>query len=326
MPDDHTPRRRLLPAIALFFLSPLIAEFLLGNQPITELPALALLAPMYGGGALLIREVTRRTGRGWPTMVLLAAAYGVVEEGLIDQMLWNPHYGGFDMRHAYAQTYVPALGTSVAMVQDVLSMHTIWSICVPIAIVETFGRDHTRPWLGPVGVTLTGALFVAASVFLAAAQAGSEHFMASPAQFAGSAAVIVALIAAGLLLGRRPARTADTDAPRPWPVAAASFAVSGLYWNREMLLPVSDRIVAVAWCVLAAALTVVCVRWSRRSGWGPAHRLALAGGALLTYVWVGFTHARDMGVPTTTGLLGNAIFGTAAVLLLAAAARAAAPR
>jgi hypothetical protein len=34
-------------------------------------------------GALLIREVARRTGCGWPTIVVLALAFGVLEEGLL---------------------------------------------------------------------------------------------------------------------------------------------------------------------------------------------------------------------------------------------------
>ncbi len=69
----------MVPAIALYFLAPLVAEYLLGDFPLTYLPLLLLLAPMYGGGALLIREVTRRLGRGWPTMMVLALAYGVFE-------------------------------------------------------------------------------------------------------------------------------------------------------------------------------------------------------------------------------------------------------
>ena len=69
--------RRLLPALGLFFLAPLIAEFLLGNLPITMLGSLVVLAPLYGGGALLIREVARRTGRGWASIVVLALAYGI---------------------------------------------------------------------------------------------------------------------------------------------------------------------------------------------------------------------------------------------------------
>lgn len=44
---------RIAPAVILFFLAPLVAEFLLGNLPITMLSSLVVLAPMYGGGALL---------------------------------------------------------------------------------------------------------------------------------------------------------------------------------------------------------------------------------------------------------------------------------
>jgi hypothetical protein len=74
--------RRVAPAFVLFFLSPLVAEFLLGDFTLAAIGYLVLLAPMYGGGALLVRELTRRAGRGWPTIVLLALAYGVLEEGI----------------------------------------------------------------------------------------------------------------------------------------------------------------------------------------------------------------------------------------------------
>ena len=56
-------KRGIWPALGLVFVAPLVAEFLLGNLPIKLLPALIVLAPMYGGGALLIRESVRRTGR-----------------------------------------------------------------------------------------------------------------------------------------------------------------------------------------------------------------------------------------------------------------------
>jgi hypothetical protein len=75
------------------------SEFLLGNLPITLLAGLVLLAPMYGGGALLIREITRRAGRGVPTMLLLGTAYGLLEEGIATQSLsqrgtrWPPRRG-----------------------------------------------------------------------------------------------------------------------------------------------------------------------------------------------------------------------------------------
>lgn len=63
--------KRISPAIGLFFLSPLIGEFLLGNLAIDALLSGLFSVPLYGGGALLIREVTRRAKWGWTTMILL---------------------------------------------------------------------------------------------------------------------------------------------------------------------------------------------------------------------------------------------------------------
>lgn len=80
-------RRPIFLAMSLVLLSPLVGEWLLGNQSIANLGGVFLLMPMYGCGALLIREASRHFGRGWPTIFLLAAAYAVLEEGPIDQML-----------------------------------------------------------------------------------------------------------------------------------------------------------------------------------------------------------------------------------------------
>src|ERR1700722_19725235 len=66
--EAHMPKpyRSISAAVTLFFLAPIVAEFLLGDFPATWLPLLIILSPMYGGGALLIREFTRRAGRRWP--------------------------------------------------------------------------------------------------------------------------------------------------------------------------------------------------------------------------------------------------------------------
>ncbi len=325
MNRSHVGRHRFLLAIGLFLLSPLVGEFLLGNLPITDLPSLILLAPMYGAGALLVREVARRSGRGWPTMVLLAAAYALIEEGLIDEMLWNPHYGDTDMGAAYAATHVAFLGTSVQELQDVLAVHTVWSICVPIAIIETFSRDRTRPWLGKPGLAVTAAVFMAGSVFLAVAQIHSEHFTA-PARFAQATVAIVALIVTAFLISRRRAPGTEAAAPRPWAVGAVAFVFSSLYWVASGLLPdtgpMTPWLIVGAGFALAGGAVAVVTHWSHRRGCGAAHRLALASGTLLTYVWAGFTQSWDIGVPRTTAVIGSAIFSAAAIILLALAARA----
>src|ERR1035438_4895703 len=125
---DPTPaqwKQSVLPAIGLFFLAPLVAEFLLGNLSITMLSALIVLAPSYGGGALLIRELVRRSGRGWPTMVLLALAYGILEEAFTTQSLFNPNYLSLNM-HLLQPAYIPALGIGGWWTVFVLALHTVW--------------------------------------------------------------------------------------------------------------------------------------------------------------------------------------------------------
>jgi hypothetical protein len=306
--------------LALFFLPPLVGEYLLGNTPVTDLGSLLLLAPMYGGGALLIREIARRTGRGWPTMILFAAAYALLEEGPIDMMLWNPHYGGADLAAAYPGTFIPFLGTSGELLQDTLAVHTIWSICIPIAIVETFSRDRTRPWLRNPGLAGVAVMFVLATVGLSAAQIAESRFVATPPELAWCAAAIAGLIVLGFLAGRRPASRQGCTVPRPWMVGTATFAVTTLYWLRQSL-PVPRWVTVGAACALFAVAAVLCARWSRSRRWGPAHRLAVAGGALLTYVWLGFINAQGLPIPRATALSGSVVLGTGAIVLLIMAAR-----
>jgi hypothetical protein len=92
--------RRIAPALGLFFLAPLVAEYLLGNIAVSAIAGMLVLAPMYGGGALLIREAARRTGRSWPAIILLASAYGVLQPGLLDQSLFNPSFEDYNFQSA----------------------------------------------------------------------------------------------------------------------------------------------------------------------------------------------------------------------------------
>lgn len=74
----------------LYFV-PWVAEVLFGATPLSRMGALLVVAPLYGGGAILIRELARRRGTGWGSIFLLGAAYGVIEEGLAIQSIFNPN-------------------------------------------------------------------------------------------------------------------------------------------------------------------------------------------------------------------------------------------
>ena len=56
-------------------------------------------------------------------MFLLALAYGVIEEGLVTQTLFNPSYYGLDLLR---ETHVPAFGIGVWWTLFVLTLHTVW--------------------------------------------------------------------------------------------------------------------------------------------------------------------------------------------------------
>ena len=133
--------------------SAVTAEFLLGDQylsggsPAGQVAELVLYVAFYGSAAVVIREVARRSGRGWPTMLLLALAFGVVEEGLLTQSLFNPDYLGL---HKLSFGYLPALGIGLPWTIFVLTLHVVWSLATPIAVAESVFPEE-EPWLGPRG-------------------------------------------------------------------------------------------------------------------------------------------------------------------------------
>ena len=193
-------KRGIWPALGLVFVAPLVAEFLLGNLPIKLLPALIVLAPMYGGGALLIREVVRRTGRGWPSILLLGMAYGIFEEAYTTQSLFNPNYLKLNLG-LLTPAYIPSLGIGAWWTLWMLMVHGIWSISTPIALVEACVPDRARtPWLGRVGLVVVALVFLFGACASTAIGYKQDHYLASMVQFAGAAVVIVLLVVAAFLI------------------------------------------------------------------------------------------------------------------------------
>nr|WP_055506225.1 hypothetical protein [Nonomuraea pusilla] len=314
--------RRILPALGLALLSPLVAEFLLGDFPLTHLPFLVMLAPTYGGAAVVIREVARRKGLGWPAIVLMALAYGVLEEGVMTMSLFNPDYAG---QRLLDPGYVPFLGIGVPWTLFVLGLHTVWSVCVPIALVEELAGDRrTTPWLGRAGLGVTAALATLGAVAVTVFSYGNGHFLASAPQLTAVAVIVAGLVAAAFRLPSAPPAPGRA-APSPWTVFAAALAAGGLFELSTLAdLPVWAVITTLA--AAEAGIAVLVLRWSAGRGWGGGHRVALAGGALLTYAW----HAFFSGplVPTTPAmnLASHVVFGAGAVALLLVAARRTARR
>lgn len=329
-----TASRPLRPVLGLFLLAPFTGEFLLGNLTVADIGLGVVLAPLYGCGALLVRELGRRGG-GWPAMFLLAAAYALIEEGPVDQLLWNRSYAGAD--NLSGDSYLPALGMSVELTQTVLALHTVWSVCVPIAIVETLAAGRrTTPWLGRNGLTVIAALYALGAGLVFWGNYAEERFLASPAQLAGAGVVIATLVAAAFLVRSRPpapdaaapgtkeAAGAARTAPSPWWAGAAALAATSAYWGPLVLVAADwyEWIGVAVWFAVAGLGGALVTRWSRRPGWNQRHRFALAAGATLTYVWTAFPLRPESGGPPALDLAGNIVCGAVAITVLSLAARA----
>lgn len=313
--------RRLGPAVGLFFLAPLVAEFLLGDLPINMLGVLVILAPLYGGGALLIREFVRRSGRGWPSIFVLAFSYAVLEEAFTTQTLFNPNYLGLNL-HLLAPAYVSALGIGVWWTIFVLTLHTVWSISTSVGLAESLVPERaTRPWLGRVGLGVVSILFVLAAVASTryAVEHDRYHFVASKAQFLSAAIICVLAIGTAFLLPkRRVSARASGYLPGPWLVGCVALAAGSIF----LLIPNKWGWFAVAlYLILDVLVITLIVPWSHRLVWNSRHRLALAGGAALAYAWHAFIQNPAVGKAGVIDRVGNGLFFVGLVIILAMASR-----
>lgn len=315
-PAPRPPRRRhLVPALGLLVLAPWVGEFLLGNLALRELIALPFLIPLYGGGALLIRESARRAGRGWPSILLLGLAYGVIQAGLVDQSLFNPSFQGLDFQRV---TPIPGLGISAYHAISFIVGHAVWSISVPIAIVELLTPDsRASPWLGRVGLATTALFYLLGCALLALGLYQEEQFLAAPMQLAGAAGTGIALIIAAFALKPRPAPQTSRPVPRPWLLGMGVFVGTSVFFARpeNWLGGVIMGLVLLGLGALAVAY------WSRQPGWRLQHQFAVVAGTILTYAWAGFALTALLRPDDRLAWVGNTVFALIAGLLLVVTAR-----
>jgi hypothetical protein len=311
--------RRLAAVLGLMLLSPISAEYLIGygestGRPLELLTGLLILAPLYGSVAVLIREVVRRAGRGWPTMLLLSAAFGVIQAGLIDQTLFFREVAPDDPDWAVEpwRTIIPGTGVDAATLLNYVGGHVIWSFAAPIAVVECCaGRLADRRWLGPVGLGVMALLWaLGASLIFSDAVANST---AGAGQLIGAATAAAVLIVAAFAV--RPGRPASAAKPPSWWLAGG---VAGVALGANQLLPrtwvgVSMNVVALL------ALCWLLLTWSRRQDWGARHVLAVAGAALVVRAVLSIfvEPLGDVDYPVKYAVNAVTIVGVVALLLLA---------
>lgn len=313
--------RRYGPVLVLFALAPLVAELLFGATPISRIGGLLPESLLYGGGALLVRELARRRGAGWGRVALLGAAYGIVEEGLALQSMFNP-----DLFNA-GVVGGRALGVNWVWSQWTIGYHVVWSIGIPILLAELlFPARRAAPWLGKAGLAAVAALYALGVLAIGAIFRlfVAPGFAAPLSLMVGAALVAAALVAVALGWPAREKSPAaapqpGAHAPAAWQVALLA-ALAAAAWFALLDLPHALREGALALLPMLAALALVAAlvvgirRWSASQAWSDLHRLALASGALLISMLFGLLFV-TAGSPVDQ--LGQGCLSLAALGLLA---------
>lgn len=138
---------KLSPALALFLLSPAIGELLSGSAPPVEFfnPfGFVMLISLYGSGAVIVRELKVRWKKGIGSVLLLGAAYGVLEEGLMVCSFFNPGWPDLGQLTVYGRW----LDINWVWAAMLTIYHAVYSITVPIMLIElAYPQHRTESWV-----------------------------------------------------------------------------------------------------------------------------------------------------------------------------------
>jgi len=274
------------PAIVLFFLSPLVAEVLTGSSPPAEVIlnplSFLVLAGLYGSGAIVIREVTKRWEKGWPSLIVLGMAYGVAEEGLMVKSFFNPNWRDIGLLGSYGRW----VGINWVWAEQLTIFHAVYSVALPILLVNLiFPDQQSQLWVSKH--TLRFLIVVLALEILL----GFVFFPYDPPQHQYLLAVMV--VPALVLLSKQ--LPSQLFAARYIEVPKASiFGLTGFFGSLGFfvvfsVLPginVRPLITMLVGMLYVASVAWLVLRMSGNGGsWALTHQLGLATGAVGLFIF-----------------------------------------
>jgi hypothetical protein len=312
---NSAPRTQWRPLLVLLLLAPLIPEGLSGSTPIQRFLnpfVLLLLVGLYGCGAVLVREIVRRRGLRWPAVLVLGAAYGIIEEGLQIQSFFNDHHADLGT----LATFGKAAGVHWIWAENLTIFHAAVSIAVPIALTElAFPARRTLPWLSRRAFVIVAALFgldvLAGFVLFSAMFEKAFGYRVPIPQWGGFAALTLVLISAVLLWPVRPARAVPPKRRNAWPPFAiglvSALGLIGLFVVGNGLVDGARQRIAPPIVALAVALWAALIYVLLRRLLGPGreyndrHRFAAAAAPVVVIALFALLLARQVHATDTGG-------------------------
>jgi len=290
---------RIAPALTLMFMAPLIAEVLPGATRFSAIFVFPIEMLVWGGGAVMIRELVRRNGLGAYNMIAMALCLAIAEEWLIQQTSVAPvviQLKGVVYARAWNVNYVYFLWAAVYEV--------VLVVCLPVMLTELlFPTRRNDPWLSRTGWVVTGLLFVLGAFFAwfswtQIARVKVFHlppYTPSAAQVAFAVAAVALLLFAALGPWRhRLAGLARPIAPPAPPLLALGGALWAVLWFGLELLAFGIRpgfppvLAIVLGLGVAGLLLVLLPGFALHRCWSECHRAWLAAGTMLATMAIFF--------------------------------------
>jgi hypothetical protein len=303
-----TEKARLAWLLAL--MSPVFAELMSGSSPPLEFfnPFMFVgLLGMYGAGVLLVRETTVSWGKGWATVVILGAAYGITEEGLAVKSFFDP--GWMDLGDL--GDYGRFLDTNWVWTVWLTIFHSAVSICLPILVLTVLAPGYSRERL------LTGEqyrmvlLVFVADIVMFAVLFGIDY--APPLiQYILAAVAVWVLIGfarkapADLVSARHPQ---PTWSPRRFMLLGFLFLMGSFLIASGLLTRAVHPIMTILVVMGISAATMLLLQHRLGKGWNRVHKAYFASGFLLVWAFFGVINEFN-------GILGMSVVAAAAILFV----------
>lgn len=251
-----------------------------GSSPPSEfftLFGLLVLPLLYGGGALIVRELAVIWGKGWTSILVMGLAYGIIEEGLMVKSFFDPNWVDIGALGEYGRF----LGVNWVWTVMLTLFHCVFSIAIPILLVNMSFPDQagkrwmSDKWLKRLGVAFGANVAIGFLLF--------TDYHPGPLEYSVTALTVILLFALAHELPKHPFQMhGQLRRPR-------RFYLLGLLLGAGILLigwvvpstGVHPLVPIVLEVVLAVSCLLAAIRWSGAGrAWDDRHRLAMAAGAL----------------------------------------------
>jgi hypothetical protein len=191
-------RTKILTIVLLLLLPPITGELLSGSAPplVFFNPLMILmLVLLYGCGALLIREMRARWNLQW-SVIFLAVAYGIIEEGIMVKSFFNPGWVDLGALSGYDMFF----GVQWPWTIELILYHATVSMLIPITIVGLLWPQYAdTPLLKKRGtifaITGLSLVTVLGMIFMGTREEDKMvPFYPNPLLWLGSVAAVALLI------------------------------------------------------------------------------------------------------------------------------------